>query len=167
MTKTLKEILNQFKAVDHDQLPDDYDPEELIGDLKGKVDSIKHKVDEWEKEAELMQEYSKEFAARAKSIINKRDRLIAYVHYQMSSNEWEKLPGEIWEIKWKLNPPRLVIDAEANASNYLHHAEFMQQKTSYNWDKNKIKAAIKAGDKFDFAKNVQDKKIVFKIKKGS
>lgn len=160
---SLKEILNQLAALDADD--ESLDPAVVVGELNGKVDGIKAKIDEWEAEIERLEKWEHDIALRISTYQNAIKRLTKYVEYEMTRHKYEKLPGEIWEMKWKKNPPKVDIDIPADAKTYLSYREFMGQKTSYNWDKVKLKEAIKAGQKFDFARLVQDQKIVFGVKK--
>lgn len=160
---SLKEILNQLAAIDAED--ETLDPAEVIGDLNGKVDGIKAKIDEWEAESARLDTWKKQIEQRQSVYKNAMNRLLNYVEFQMKQHDYEKLPGEIWEIKWKKNPPRVEIDEPASAKLFLQYKDYISQKTSYNYDKKKIKDAIKDGQKFPFAHIEQDKKITIGVKK--
>lgn len=160
---TLKEILTQLAALDAE---DEFiDPGQIIGDLNGKVDGIKAKIDEWDAEIERLNHWENQISARRRVYANAIERLTNYVQFQMTQHGYEKLPGEIWEIKWRKNPPRVDVHVPADANQFLRHRAFVKQETSYKWDKNKLKEALKAGQTFDFAELVQESKITFGVKK--
>lgn len=161
---SLKEILKQLAAFDNDE-NEAIDPAEVIGELQGKVDGIKAKLDEWDAEIGRLDKWVKEITSRKTSIANAQKRLKDYVQYEMHRHEYEKLPGEIWEIKWRKNPAKVEIGLDACAETFLKYRSYMRQETSYNWDKNAVKDKLKAGEKLDFARLTQDKNITFGVKK--
>lgn len=123
---------------------DDTNLDDLVGELRGKVDSLKSVIDTLDAEGEKFKRYAKEMSERGRSIANASERLKAYVLKSLEAHGTTFEIGNVWVAKikeseslnMKFDPtPDMVMDMSIN--EYI--------KTTYSWDKAGIKKAIKAG----------------------
>lgn len=139
---TLSAILDKLKQIDDDLNPEDFKPEEVVGDLKDKVDAIKWRIDTWNAEADALDAWVEQLKRRKESMLKKSDRLKEYVVSEMQKHGYETLPGEMVRVDLRKAQPSLKIDTVADATAYLLYPGFVVQKTSYMWDKTRIKESI-------------------------
>lgn len=166
--KSLGEILDQLKQLDSDMPPEEFDPAQVIGDLKDKVDAIKWRLDSWETEAEMIQhKWIKPLQERIKSIQGKHEKLRRYIKDQMIAQGFEKLPGNMFTASIRKNPPSLKFTQEPTADMLLDYPSLvdMQQTVAYVYLKDEIKAALKAGQQLPFARLEQGQRVDFVAKK--
>lgn len=161
MNENLSEILSKLRTIDDDLAPEDFDPAALVGDLRDKVDAIKWRIDTWEAAAAKTQDWIDLLEARKKSLNGKVERLESYVKIEMIKNEFESLPGHVLKLKLQNNAPKVVVDAEANAQNFIAYPEIVKQKVTYDWDKKTMLQAMKEGHQYPFAKLEVGKQIRF------
>jgi len=162
----LREILDTLNKLDDDLPPEEFDPAGLVGELNDKADAIKWRIDSWYASAEMIQrEWLDPLQKKMTSLVSKAEKLETYVLQQMVMNNFEKLPGKMFDLAVRLNPPAVKIDIEASPEMYLQHGELMQQKTLFSWDKKKIKAMLESGTPLSFASITRSKKIAFTTKK--
>lgn len=123
---------------------DDTNLDDLVGELKGKIDSLKSVIDTLDAESEKFKRYAKEMSDRSKSLSNASERLKGYVLKSLEAHQTTFEVGNVWVAKikeseslnMKFDPtPEMIMDMSLN--EYI--------KTSYSWDKAGIKKAIKAG----------------------
>jgi hypothetical protein len=170
-TRSLREILDEFKMLDSDMPPEEFDPEKLIGDVKDKVDAIKYRLDSWQAEVEqIKSHWINPLLARIKSIEGKHEKLKAYVKMQMDASGFDKLPGHMFTATIKKNPPsvkylvpHVTEDIALDFSNYID----VEQRIEYSWRKDLIKEHLKAGEILPFARIEQGTRVDFVAKKGT
>lgn len=166
MSDSLREILNNLQKIDDEMAPEDFNPEEIVGDLKGKVDAIKWRIDSWYAEANTIDEqWIAALEKRRNALRKKAEKLEAYVKGQMLLHGYDTLPGEMMRIDLRNSQPSVEINKEAGPEDYLQYTNFVLQKTSYNWNKKAVKEAIQSGAELPFATLKQDKHIRFAVKK--
>lgn len=164
---TLRELLEKFKFIDDDLPPEDFKPEELVGDIRDKVDSIKFKLDEWRAKADaIKKEWVSKLQVKAQSLEKKADRLELYVYEQMVHHNFETLPGTLVRIDLQNSPSSVEIEMPANPDMYLQYSNYMAAETDYRWDKKAIKAALEAGKELPWAHLRQNRHVRFYPRKG-
>lgn len=162
----LREILHTLNQMDDDMPPEEFDPAALVGTLNDKVDAIKWRIDSWYATAEMIQrEWLDPMQKKMASLVGKAEKLEKYVLEQMVMNNFEKLPGKMFDLAVRLNPPAVKIDLEASPELYLQYDTLINQKTTYAWDKKKVKEALETGKDLGFACITRSKKITFTTKK--
>jgi hypothetical protein len=145
--KSLGILLDELRNIDPDLPPDQFDPEKLVGEIKGKVDAIKWRRDSWKAEAELVQLWIKKLQARKASLLGKRDRLSAYVKAKMMFDKFTKLPGDLCRVQL-VKKSRVKFTTEPTAQIYLDYPDLVQQKVHYAWKDgitDKVRELIKTG----------------------
>lgn len=159
---TLGQMMELLRDLDDDMLPEEFDPEALIGDIKEKVDAIKWRMDTWKHTAKMIdEEYVQPLQKKIKAIMGKHDRLKDYVTKEMLRLGVEKIPGHMWRVQIQSSTPSLETTAPADASMYVNYPELVKVLTTYKWDTEAIKVFIDAGESFTFATVKQGKHIRF------
>lgn len=159
---SLGQMLELLRDLDDDMLPEEFDPAQLIGDVREKVDAIKWKMNDWEYKAKMIEEeYLKPLLSKVRALLGKRDRLKEYVTHEMLKLGVEKIPGNMFRVQLQDSPKSVKVRIPADASMYLNYPEIVKQDTSYKWDRDAIKACIEAGTTFTFAEIKQSKHIRF------
>jgi hypothetical protein len=159
---TLRELLGKLRDIDDDLLPEEFDPAEVVGDIKDKVDAIKWRLDSWAASAKMIEEeYIKPLKQKQAALLGKAERLKEYVQHQMITNGFEKLPGEMFRVQVQNSPMSVVTKDFANANYYLNYPEFVVQKTTYDWNKEALKDALDKGEVLTFAEIKRGKHVRF------
>lgn len=159
---TLRELLSKLRDIDDDLLPEEFDPAEVVGDIKDKVDAIKWRLDSWAATAKMIEEeYIKPLKQKQAAILGKAERLKDYVQHQMIANGFEKLPGEMFRVQVQNSPASVVTKDFANANFFLQSPDLVIQETTYKWDKEKIRQKLESGVELSFAELKKGKHIRF------
>lgn len=165
--QSLRDILENLKAIDDDLSPEDFDPAAVVGDLKDKVDAIKWRIDSWNSQAKQIQEcWIDQLAKKKISLERKAEKLESYVLEQMLLNGFEKLPGHMMEVTVRKNNPAVEISLDAGPETYLQYDNLVIQKTIYQWDKKKVKELLESGTELNFARITRGNRVAFTPKKG-
>lgn len=158
----LRELLGRLQDIDDDLLPEEFDPAQIVGDIKDKVDAIKWRLDEWAAQAKMIEEeYLKPLAQKKAAILGKAERLKDYVRFQMVTNGFEKLPGEMFRVQVQDSPPSVDTKEFADARMYLNYPEYVVQETTYKWNKEALKDALNGGEVLTFAELKRGKHVRF------
>ena len=141
---TLPEILGLMQAADEGMRNLSMDEMELLaGKLEDKVDAYKTYIEGCEKEAERLSARIKDFQAARRGIENRGDNLKKLLAFHMKAQGFPFLRGR--DYKAVLGSSKSVhVKAEALPALFLQWGHYM--RISYEWDKPKIAAAIKAGN---------------------
>jgi len=159
---TLRELLNRLRDIDDDLLPEEFDPAEVVGDIKDKVDAIKWRLDSWAASAKMIdEEYIAQLRQKRDAILGKAERLKQYVQFQMVTNGFEKLPGEMFRVQVQNSPKSVETKELATPQMFLNYPEYVVQKTTYDWNKEALKEALNKGEVLTFAEIKQGKHIRF------
>lgn len=162
MTESLRELLGKLRDIDDDLLPEEFDPAEVVGDIKDKVDAIKWRIDNWEATAKMIEEeYIRPMQQKKASLLGKVERLKDYVKHQMIVNEFEKLPGEMFRVQVQNSPKSVETKENADARMYLNYPELVVQEVTYRWNKTALKDSMESGEAYTFAELKSNKHIRF------
>ncbi len=144
----------------------EFDPAQIVGDLKDKVDAIHAVLGRLDSESDRLSGIASQFTKASNSVANNRKRLEAYLLRQMQENGFEKLPGTIWRAQLQKKPPALIVEREANAEDAVQLPALVVRTISYRWDKGAVKELLSAGGEFKYGKIQQDKTVRFWPNKG-
>ena len=168
MSESLRQILNKLSMMDEDMTPEDFNPQEIVGDLKDKVDSVKWRIDTWRAQAQMIEdEWIAQLTAKRKALLAKAKKLSDYVKEQMILHKFESLPGSLVRIDLKASPVAVKYQKEAGPEDFIKFGDdLVKQKIDYDWNTSNIRDLLKAGAKLPFAELTQDTHIRFHLKKG-
>lgn len=163
---TLNELITQLQTLDDDLHPNEFDPEELIGDIKDKVDAIKWQIDEWLAKAESIQlKWIDPLNDRRRALEGKAQRLKDYVAYCMARDGFEKLPGNAFGASLR-KATSVETETAPGPDEAMTMPAFCKTKVTYAWDKTAIAEALKSGRELPFAKLKSSSFVVFTAAKG-
>lgn len=142
--KTIGEILQYLDGIDQGIInPTPEEQAELGALLVAKVDATAEFLSELEFQAERLRVAAAKLAEGKRAILAKVERLHSYMAFHMQTHGFNQLPGEVWRAK--LNTSEVVEPlVEPTAEIAIHAPEFVRIK--YEWDKTRLKNAIKRGD---------------------
>ncbi|MBN2644625.1 MAG: siphovirus Gp157 family protein [Desulfuromonadaceae bacterium] len=112
----------------------------LVGDFTTKAENIARLVRNLESDATAYDTEAKRLADHKKSAQNRAQWLKRYLTDNMNCLELKRLDAGLFKLAIQKNPPRVVIDAEAELP-----PQYLEQITEIRIDKNAIKDAITAG----------------------
>lgn len=159
---SLSELIKQIRDIDDDMLPAEFDPAEVVGDIKEKVDAIKWRIDTWEAHAKMIdEEYIKALRQKREAILGKVQKLKEYVQFQMVTNGFEKLPGAMFRVQLQNSPKSVETKEFACAKMFLNYPEYVVQETTYKWNKESLKESLENGEILTFAELKQGKHVRF------
>jgi len=90
----------------------------LVGDVQGKIDSIREVLSRMESEENRLAQDIKELQARKRSSANSRKRLKQYVLNTMDCSNLKGLSGKVWDLKIQERKKWITREA-ANMSDYM------------------------------------------------
>lgn len=154
------------------------DPERLVGDLRDKVDGIKHVLDRLEAEEEFCREQGRPWNTAALALKKNRERLKDYVEYWMKREGFEKVPGNSREAILKNNAEHVeYLKSVPDVLDYQKFPDYVRPVRGYVWNTDKVEADLKSGrlvfpepaegqePQPPFAKLVRGQHVEFPIKK--
>ena len=161
---TLSELSRALIEADEIMNPDEFDPALLVGELKGKVDSVKWKIDQWEAEAKTLEEnWIAPLVARQKALKTKAEKLREYCAFVLKRDDLEILPGNAFALKLRKSES-VEVDVEPTAQDALKY-DFVRTKISYAWDKKALAAKLKAKEELPFCRIKTNFSAQFQVKK--
>lgn len=164
---TLRDLLQKMSDIDNDMVAD-IDPGELVGEIRGKVDSIKHVIDRLESFAGFLKDRIEPLAKARSSVTKNIKRLEEYVKFQMQMQSLERLPGEEYYIRLIEKQERLVFQAQPDAADALRYPDYVQISRVFSWNEEKIHNDLLSGvlSGFPMAKFERSNYIRFFTEKG-
>lgn len=127
-----------------DMLSDpNFNPEELLGNIREKVDDIKFVKDFFGSRITYYKEIIAEFSAILQSLKNNEERLNAYVLASMKQSDFLKMPGNKFRVD-HISFEKFGIDREATADDKIEMPELVEVKRIYSWKKEAVEAAFEA-----------------------
>jgi len=125
---SLDEILKTLEHVDSGEV--EYAEEEtnlLQENLLRKVDAIKFRIDQWEKESERFYSYVKEFTDAKKAVDAKKKRLLDYVTFSMKARKFEKIPGEKFLLALRNSKRLIPSDVEVDPTLFREYPDLIKR----------------------------------------
>lgn len=132
-------------AQSEDALADpNFDPEQLLGDLRDKVDGCQAVIERMETVSTFLRLMVAPIAKRASTLMTNRARLRDYIGRVMEEQKFHALPGQMWKLRLRESNPALEITREApcGPQDYADFPGFVVMTRSYSWDNAKIKDAL-------------------------
>ncbi len=124
----------------------DFNPEEIVGDLRDKVDDIKHVLDRLEGQERWCRDRAAPFQKAAQAIARNRERLKNYVVWAMQQEHFQAVPGNEWKARLQDNPASLeMLQPEPTALDYRDYPDYVEPIRRYEWKTSAIKEALAAG----------------------
>jgi len=164
--KTLGELTNVLQMIDDDLLPSDFEVEELVGDIRDKVDAIKWRIDSWVAHAEAIErDWLEPLTARKKALLGKAEKLKEYCAFIMQRDQCEKLPGSAFALSLRKSTS-VECEASPTPEDAIERPIYCKTRVAYQWDKTAIAAALKAGKELPFAKLKSSTYVTFTTNKG-
>jgi hypothetical protein len=144
---TFNDLLTQLSALDNglDETAE-INYEQVFGDIKDKVDAIKLILDKWDGEAEnLTENWLKPIKAKISALELKREKLKEYVKFCMEHEDISALNGHAFRLQIQKSPKKIIYKFVPDAQTFQAFPYFVQVSAVYQFDKDKIKNAIKEG----------------------
>lgn len=161
---TLTELLAALSNLDEAPAVE-FDPTQIVGDLKDKVDAIKKVLVRLELEHGRLLGLQCEIGKAAGQVGRNIDRLEDYLAFAMRSQGFDKLPGTMWRVQFQNSAPALEVERDATADDLIETPALVSRTVKYAWKKDEIKSYIAAGNTFQHGKIVQGQHLRFYINK--
>lgn len=118
-----------------------------LGEMtRDKVDAIQHvrirleaDAASFRAEAEVWQATVDMIEAAAARCEKNLEDLDAYVAYEMKAHGETKIPGHLFRVALKTNPPAVETTRTPTALDFMEAEELVRQTTRYEWDKRALK----------------------------
>lgn len=164
-TATLDDILRSLSDLDAAPAVE-FDPTEVVGDLKDKVDAIYKVMGRLKSEAARLDEIAEQFLMASKACEKNADRLKEYVIFTMRKHGFDKLPGKEFRVQMQKTTPSVEVEREAGPEDQLAFPHLVVRKTTYAWEKKKLREWIESGGSFEYGRVVQGNTVRFYINRG-
>lgn len=149
---TLSQLSSALVALDEEMDAESFDPAQLVGDLKDKVDSIKFKIDEWESQAKNLDEnWIKPLTQKKKMLEKKADKLREYCAFVLRRDQIEMLPGNAFSLKLRKSEA-VEVDREPNPIEAVNFIDLVNTTITYAWKKKALADKIKAEGPLEWAR---------------
>jgi|GEM_PF-4982487 len=165
----LSEMIDVLVASDDGRLELSTEGHQILGNLiRGKVDSCVEFHSQIEKEIERHERFASMHKDQSASLKKKLSRFEEYVQFLMTAGQFEKLPGQEFQISLSNPPGSLVVNGNApTEDDHKNMPDFVRQTIKYEWNKAEIKKALASGNyPLSNTEIVKTRKLKFDIKKG-
>lgn len=143
-TENFDELLFRLNQNDEGKPLEEDDFNELIGDLKGKIDGIKYFISKCEAESKrLAEDYLIPIAKRKQACDNSVKTLKNWVTQTMIKQKYPYLEGDLFKVK--IQEKKGISEnggISLDAKSFLKYKGLI--KRSYSWDKKALGAAFKS-----------------------
>lgn len=141
------------------------DFDQLIGDIKDKIDGIKYFISKCDAEEKRLDDIIKEFQDKKKSVQNSSKALKKWATDCMIKNGTDLMHGEKFTIRIQSRESLIINEnIELDAKAYLKYKGLVKRK--YEWDKTAVKQAIKSNKFENVGELIKNKHSVFRARKG-
>jgi len=144
---------------------EDINLDEVVGDIRNKIDNIKQFIDMIEGEAARFKRYSEEFTKRHRSMLRVAERLEGYVLSSLEAHGTTFELGNLWTAKIK-ESKYVNMTSDPTATDAIALCEYDVVKTSYSWDKKALKPLLESGQFEGKGKISVRKSLNFTVNKG-
>lgn len=163
--KTLSELSAALVALDEEMDAEAFDPAQIVGDIKDKVDGIKWKIDQWKAQVNAIQEnWIDPLTNRKKTLQKKIDKLEEYCAFVLRRDQIEMLPGNAFSLKLRQSDS-VEVDVDPTPVQALELNDLVRTKISYAWDKKKLAEKLKANEQLNFCRLVKNYSVNFVVRK--
>jgi hypothetical protein len=144
---------------------DEINLDEVVGDIRNKIDNIKMFIDTINAEASKFKTYADEFAKKAKTLTRVSERLEWYVLSSLEAHGTTFELGNLWTAKIK-ESKYVNMTTDPTATDAIALCEYDVVKTSYSWDKKALKPLLESGQFEGKGKISVRKSLNFTVNKG-
>lgn len=139
---TLAAILAAMQIFD-EAVAVDFDPAEVVGDLRDKVDAIKRVIDRLDFQAEWCRQQAEPFLKAAKALESNVGRLRDYVLYHMQEGLFTELPGNQYRAVLQNNPPSLeLLGTGCSKLDFERYPNYVEHVDHFRWKNAEIRDAL-------------------------
>ena len=157
-TDEFRALLEAMEQQDEDPTPEQEEAiQATVGQHVRKVDGFARFLTHLDSQSDLAAAEIKRLQDRKRAMDRRGEQLKAYAMRVMEMNGFDRLDGETATLAIRQNPPSVLIH-DQNAIP----AEFIEVRQETVVDKNRLKAALKAGREIPGAALVQGRKVVIK-----
>lgn len=145
---TLLNLVQSMTSLDEAMGATDFNPEALVGQLKGKVDALKFVLDCMDARASYLKaEVAAPIVKKARAIDNNRDRLRDYIAFCMEVGKFETLPGDVYRVDLQRTPDRVTLSRPPKPEDMQAYPGMVKVRVErvYSWDGFAIESALKKG----------------------
>lgn len=165
MQRSLNELTNILSMIDDDLAPEEFEVEEIVGEIRDKVDAIKWRIDSWLAHAEAIQkEWIDPLTTRKRALEGKAQRLKEYCAWVMAKDQLTALPGHAFSLQLRQSTA-VETETAPGPKEAMELPAFCKSRVTYQWDKSAIAEALKSGKELPFAKLKVNKHVLFTTKK--
>lgn len=126
---------------------DDARLQEIMGDIRHKVDGVKYMIDILESEADRFKTYKDQMAQRQKSLEKAAERIKKYTVTCLRAHGTEFEVGLTWTAKISQSEKLITFKDNPDESDYVALAlNYPVIRRKLEWDKNEIKSLLKSGN---------------------
>jgi hypothetical protein len=126
---------------------DDASLQNILGDIRTKVDSVKSMIDIFDNEAARFKDYKDQMAKRQKSLENAAERLRQYTISCLRGHGTEFETGHMWVAKISQNEKVVVHKDVPDQGDYITLGlDYPVIRQKFEWDKTALKNLLKKGD---------------------
>jgi len=140
---------------------EDTNLEEVLGDIRNKVDNIKQIIDMLYDEAARFKRYELEMKKKGATATRAAERLEGYVLRSLEAHNTTFELGNLWTAKIR-EGKYVNTTREPESLDVLLHPKLV--KTVYSWDKRAVKDAL-IEQPLDFASMEKSKSLTFTVRK--
>jgi hypothetical protein len=135
--------------------------DEVIGDIRNKVDNLKMMIDTLKSESDKFKRYKDEMAKKQQALANAAERLESYVLKSLEAHNTTFELGNLWTAK--IREGRYVnTTRDPEPLDVLIHPTLV--KTTYSWDKRAIKDTL-IEKPLEFAEMAKSRSLTFTARK--
>lgn len=165
MQRSLNELTNILSMIDDDLAPEEFEVEEIVGEIRDKVDAIKWRIDSWLAHADAIQkEWIDPLTTRKRALEGKAQRLKDYCAWVMAKDQLTALPGHAFSLQLRQSTA-VETEVSPGPKEAMEMPVYCKSRVTYQWDKSAIAEALKAGKELPFAKLKVNKHVLFTTKK--
>lgn len=120
--------------------------DEIVGDIRDKVDDIRYVRERLTFEAEWLKSQIEVMQKRRASLLANKQRLEDYVNWSMHCHEITEFPGNKWRVKVQKNPVAIEAKRQPEMDDFLKHEGLVRRKIEYSWKLGDIKDLALSGE---------------------
>lgn len=142
-TLTFADILRKMTDADN-AISADFDPEKVVGELRGKIDDLKRVIVGFETYEVWFDKQAAPFVKAAGTLRNNCARLKAYIVRTMQAEKFDSLPGILYKAQLQNNQASMDLLREPTALDFRDYPDFVEPIRGYEWKTAEIKKTIVA-----------------------
>lgn len=113
--------------------------EELVGDVRDKVDDIRFVRERLTFEAAWFESKIDDMKKRRATLLANKERLEEYVNWCLTQAELEECPGDKYRVKLQKNPISVKVARPPTVDDFAEYEDFVKRKVIFSWDLSALK----------------------------